>query len=263
MRKKRMNKLLASTLTLSIVSAFSGCTSDVNKEEEHIDSAVAESNAEIKSETSSKEETDVENYTENESVELATDIIENETVEEIVTGETETKVEENKEETAVVENETNVDNNSIIIAESAFKAMKERNTEDTLKYTNYKEMYCWTNGLALDDEDVYDKIDRLMSEPNSNLGVLDEYGRMENVKFYNPQLLSEDEIQGYNDFICSEKFPNSEAVISSGYKIEGAYRLSIENYEYPVIVVCVNGEWKLDIYIDIMYDLYKMMYADS
>ena len=47
MKKKRMNKLLASTLTLSIVSAFSGCTSDVNKEDEHIDSAVAESNAEM------------------------------------------------------------------------------------------------------------------------------------------------------------------------------------------------------------------------
>lgn len=283
--KKKMNKLLASTLTLSIVSAFSGCTSDVNKEDEHVDSAITESNAELntesKSEAISKEETVIEKNTDTEENTENTENIENTTVvdadvvEETVTVETETLETETLEaeiieteaveveEAAAVETGITADSNIITIAENGFKAMKERNTADTLKYTNLKEMYCWANNLVLDDEELYNKIDILMSTQSTSLGIVDQYGAIEKVKICDSQLLSENEIQSYNEFINSDKFPGAELVKNSGYKIEGAYRLSIEDYEYPVLVICADGEWKLDIYIDIMYDMYKMIYLNS
>lgn len=312
MKKKKMNKLLASTLTLSIVSAFSGCASDANNSDEC--DSVTELNAEIKSEINSTEKTDVEKYTENKEntiVGKQTDIRENMTVEtetdieEIANVETETAIEEitnveketSIEDTAATEGKNDIENsfveikadnneiavdkmknvnkdiavtkkqpsenNKIItIAENGFKAIRERNTADTLKYTNLKEMYSWANDFDWEDEELYNKIDKLKSNPNTIWEVIDKYGRMENVKFYNLQFLNEDEIQSLNKFINSDKFPGSESVINNGYRIESAYRLQVEDYKYPIMVIYAKGEWKLDIYIDIMYDMYKMFCVD-
>ena len=292
MKKNKISKILAITLTATMTLAFYGCASNVSKEVETNTNIESEESVNTKTEISIDAETESRLYVEEESIidneteesieietESSLDIeeettIDNET-ETIISNETETIV--NSETESDINNETEtgittetqtasaevseIEANMIAIATNAFKAMKERNTEDTLKYTNLKEMYCWSNNLVLDDAELYKKIDALMSDPDTILGIVDMYGRMENVKCYNPQLLSEDKIKEYNDYIKSDRFNGYEMVKNSGYNIESAYSVQIEGEKYPVIIMYANGEWKLDLIIDIMYDIDKMVYG--
>lgn len=188
---------------------------------------------------------------------------------------------EEKEE-STVENSESPDSSTVFsadeaiaIAEEGFKAMREKDAERMVKYINMEVFYYIANGEYIDGEKLVAELAAVMSESESDegyndLGIVGNYSTLENVEFYDAQLFSTDELGELNEFISNDDTILWGEAESLEYNIESAYKLklnydgieeeSIEEGNEPyVLVVCANGEWKLDICISVMKDVYDVL----
>lgn len=153
----------------------------------------------------------------------------------------------------------------IAIAEEGFKAIKDKNPEEMIKYTNVELLYYARRTEKADDEKLVEEITDIVSEADedyNSLGVVGHYAAMENIELYAPQLISTEEIDELNAMVLGSDFAILRDNQAYQYKVEKAYKLQMsydgmeEDY---VLVVYANGEWELDLCIAFMRDTYSMI----
>ena len=153
----------------------------------------------------------------------------------------------------------------IAIAEEGFKAIKDKNPEEMIKYTNVELLYYARRTEKADDEKLVEEITDIVSEADedyNSLGVVGHYAAMENIELYAPQLISTEEIDELNAMVLGSDFAILRDNQAYQYKVEKAYKLQMsydgmeEDY---VLVVYANGQWELDVCIAFMKDTYRMI----
>lgn len=160
---------------------------------------------------------------------------------------------------------------ALAIAEGGFQAMKEKNSANMVKYINMDIFYYVANKEYLDEEELINAIDSVIKESSdsyNSLGIIGIFGAYENVEFYDIQPFPDEELNNLNEFVINEKLLGEAD--SFDYNIENAYKLKIsydgieeesfeEGDEPYVLVVYANGEWKLDVFVSIMKELYDSL----
>lgn len=163
------------------------------------------------------------------------------------------------------------EDDALAIAEGGFKAMKEKDSANMVKYINMDIFYYSANKKYLDEEELINAIDSVIKESSdtyNSLGIIGIFGALENVEFYDVQPFPAEEINKLNEFVINEELLGEAD--SFNYNIENAYKLKVsydgveeegfeEGNEPYVLVVYANGEWKLDICVSIMKELYDSL----
>lgn len=163
----------------------------------------------------------------------------------------------------------------LAIAEGGFKALQELNATEMMEYTNIDMFYYYANGEYVDGQELQDKLEAIMSDTDlesgyNNLGVIGWFALLKNVEFYDVQLFDAEKVQELNDFINSEEgaFLGTEGDFE--YTIEKAYKVKVsydgveeeimesENEPY-VLVIYARDEWKLDVLVSIMKEMYDSL----
>lgn len=159
----------------------------------------------------------------------------------------------------------------IAIAENGFKAMQEKDAASMVEYANMDIFYYAANQKHLGKEELIEAIDSIAKESTdtyNSMGIIGYFAALKNVKFYNVEQLSEYTLMELNHFIRNEDILGDDG--SYNYRIEGAYRLNISydgieqetfkpGNEPYVLVIYANDEWKLDIFISVMKELYDSL----
>lgn len=170
---------------------------------------------------------------------------------------------------------TSADDNNIFseedaltIAENGFKAMKEKDSAGMVEYINMDIFYYAANQKHISKEELINTIDSLIAESSdtyNSMGIIGIVAALKNVKFYDVQPFPAEEINKLNEFIINEGLLGEAGTFD--YTIEKAYKLKVsydgveeENFEEGnepyVLVVYANNEWKLDMCVSIMKELY-------
>ncbi len=198
--------------------------------------------------------------------------------------EVQTVIEETVEETTIVEETvTQIQETDIIeenmssemtieeimqLAEKGILATQELKVDDLLSYTNMEAMYCLGNGIPFNEAENKVQIEALINDPTANLGIVGYYSLLENVDVYDAVLLETEELEALNQFIAGQvNTVNSEIV---NYTVEKAYKVKVsydgieeENYaegdEPYLLVFYVNGRWELDLFIEVMREMYQAL----
>ena len=156
----------------------------------------------------------------------------------------------------------------IAIAEEGFKAIKDKNPEEMIKYTNVELLYYARRTEKADDEKLVEEITDIVSEADedyNSLGVVGHYATMENIELYDPKLISTEEIEELNAMVFGSDFSILREIQDYQYKAEKAYKLQMsydgmeEEQKDYVLVVYANGQWELDVCIAFMKDTYRMI----
>ena len=154
------------------------------------------------------------------------------------------------------------------LAEAGILATQELKVDDLLTYTNIEAMYCLGNGIPFGEAGNKEKIEALTNDPTANLGIIEYYALLENVDVYDAMLLESKELEELNQFIVNQiNITNSEII---NYTVEKAYKVKVsydgieeENYaegdEPYLLVFYVNGRWELDLYIEVMREMYQAL----
>lgn len=160
---------------------------------------------------------------------------------------------------------------ALAIAEGGFHAMKAKDSVRIVEYTNVDILYYMANQEYVGGEELIAFIDTLTEESTdtyNSLGIIGILAAFENVEFYEVEPFPAEEIDKLNAFVLNkELFGEAD---SFNYTIENAYKLKIsydgveeedfeEGNEPYVLVVYANDEWKLDICISMMKELYDSL----
>lgn len=156
----------------------------------------------------------------------------------------------------------------ITIAEDGFRAIKEMNPEEMIKYTDIELVYYMGRAEKVDDEKMLEEITDVVSEADedyNSLGIVGHYAAMENIELYDPKLISTEEIEELNAMVFGSDFAILREIQDYQYKVEKAYKLQMsydgmeEEQKDYVLVVYANGQWELDVCIAFMKDTYRMI----
>ena len=159
------------------------------------------------------------------------------------------------------------------IARKAYEALVSNDYAAAVRYTNLDLFYYLANG-EWGTEDVMVAELEAAKEEGMDTTIVD-FSVMENLQFTNVETLSDEELKEYNDFIpkmIEEQMENVTELDSSDYTLEGAYKvyftydgLDEDMTEYEVteqphfLVVNARGEWKADLCLATMKQLYGMI----
>lgn len=177
------------------------------------------------------------------------------------------EVEPEEEEVQTVSLEPS-DEEVIVIAEDGFQAIKELNPKEMIKRTDIELLYYMGQTEKADDETILEAITTLVNEKTedyNSLGAVGNYVAMENVEFNDVQPISEEELVELNDVVSDGDMAMLKEIQNYQYRIEEAYKVQMsydgmdEGQESYMLVVCANGQWKLDVCIATMWDMYRMM----
>ena len=256
MKKHVLGKAMGIALAMIMVCA--GCGNEaVNSSNEVVTSSNEAANSSNETTTSSNEAANSSNEVATSSNEAANSS--NETTNSSNEAESQVDVQtqstQSKDDTMMFSAEE-----AIAIAEEGMKAIKEKNAERMVQYTDIEVVYYMQN-KNLQGKELVDEVASIMSDSSSNLGIVENYQNWENVEFYDAQLLSADEIKELNAFTMDGDMAMLKDAEGIDYNIENAYKLKV-NYDGMeegmvsyMLIISVNGEWKLDIYIAPMKDM--------
>ncbi len=287
--KNKFVKKSIMALSMAMVLANTGCGTDGNNGVETGNDVPAESVMadvsteqtveETESEEAESEETDIEETEAeaSETEETGAEETESEASETEETGAKETEAEESETEETGAEELEAQDLETVVleIAEDGFKAMQELDAAQMMEYTNIDMFYYFANGEYAEGQQLKDKLEVILSDTDlangyNNLGVIGSYASMQNVEFYDPQPLTEQEVQELVDFINSEeasvlgKTGEFEYIFEKAYKIkisyDGVVEENVESGNEPyVLVIYDKDEWKLDVLVYVMKESYDAM----
>lgn len=156
---------------------------------------------------------------------------------------------------------------AIAIANDGFRVIKEMNAEQMIQYTNIELLYYMGRGQEVDSETMFAEITALVNEWDedyNNLGIVGHYAVIENIKLYNAELISTEELNELNAMLSNDDLAIFKGIPDDQYNIENAYKLQMsydgieKGQESYVLLVYVNNQWELDICLAIMRDTYYM-----
>ncbi len=175
---------------------------------------------------------------------------------------------ETLEEIETVSDFVEIESEAIAIAETGFRAIKEMNPEEMIKYTNIELLYYMGHGENADDEKMLEEVTALvneMDEDYNSLGIVGHYAAIENIELYDAKPVSTEEIEELNAMLSDGDLAMLGGIQDYKYNIENAYKISMnydgieESQESYVLVVYANGQWELDVCLAAMRDTYRMI----
>ena len=156
------------------------------------------------------------------------------------------------------------------IAEKGFQSIRDLDAEAMIQYTNVDMFYYTARGEMPQRQELIAALNEIMSETDfeggyNNMGVIGWFALLKNVEFYEIQPFAENKLEELNAYIARDEGMFWDADIDIDYVIEKAYQVKvsydgieeedISNGNEPyVLVVCVNGEWKLDVSFSILQE---------
>lgn len=174
----------------------------------------------------------------------------------------------NVEETETTDSAELSAEEAVEIAEDGFKAIKDMNPEEMIKYTNIELLYYMGHSEKIDDAKMLEEITAVVDKTDegyNSLGIVGHYAALENVELYDAEPVAIEEIDELNAMLLESDSPMFEGIRMYQYNVEKAYKLQMnydvmgERQESYMLVVYANDQWELDVCLAVMKDMYSMI----